>query len=326
MSQQKQPPGETRPPNGANKAPAASAGVLNSADIEREIDNQRLMRGADKNLIQACSYDMRIGTIFKDGRPITGPQTQGNEVQVQPGEIISLFTQEELALPADIMATAFAINSMSSQGLLVLNPGHVDPGFVGPLTVRAINIRKTPKAINLGTKIFTVIFERLPTPTPTPYNRNVSRQEREIEFNAMDLEQNPKSLTSLVFEGKDHPFITAEAVDEKIRNYVTGEKVNRQIISGADVDNRIKDFVTAEKVDSQIRNYWATWVIFVASLIAAVAAIIAVWQGFTKDKSNQAFPTPTPSVQSSVPPDNRGGNASSPAASPLGSPSRNTNQ
>lgn len=316
MSQQTLPPRESRP---ATDAIAPPAGVLNSAAIEREIDNQRLIRGADKSLIQACSYDMRIGTIFKAGRPITGPQTQGNEVQVEPGEIISLFTQEELDLPADIMATAFAINSMSSQGLLVLNPGHVDPGFVGPLTVRAINIRKTAKAINLGTKIFTVIFERLPDPTPKPYNKNVSRQEREIEFNAMDLEQNPKSLTSLIFEGKDHPFITAEAVDEKIRNYVTGEKVSRQIISAADVDNKIKDFVTTEKVDSQIRNYWATWVIFVASLIAAIAAVIAVWQGFTKDKPSQSLsPTPAQTVQSPTPPENRQGNNSSPATSPIG--------
>src|SRR6185437_8683197 len=113
------------------------SGPLTYDDIANELAHKRLIIGGELSCVEACSYDMRVGTIFRDGSRISGAKGQ---VILQPGDIVSLFTLEELNLPADIAATAFAINAMSSEGLLVLNPGHVDPGFRGPLTVKAINI------------------------------------------------------------------------------------------------------------------------------------------------------------------------------------------
>lgn len=139
-----------------------------------------------------------------------------------PGGIISLFTLEELDLPDDIAATAFAMNVMSSEGVLVLNPGHVDPGFRGPLTVRIINIRATPKALVFGTPIFTVIFERLPKPTRRGYRANKPRTEREIAFEATDVEQNPKTLLGLLNAGDERPLMTPQEVDRRImKHWVT---------------------------------------------------------------------------------------------------------
>src|SRR5260370_600345 len=83
--------------------------------------NNRLIIGGDAKYVEACSYDMRVGTIFREGLRIKGLQ---NQTILQPGDIVSLFTMEELDLPPDVAATAFALNAMSSQGILVLNPGH----------------------------------------------------------------------------------------------------------------------------------------------------------------------------------------------------------
>lgn len=110
-------------------------GILPAGEILEFIKRKELIKDAVEENVQGCSYDLRIGTIFKDGRIIKGEQGAGDQVLLEPGEIISLFTLEELLLPNDITATAFAINALSSQGLLVLNPGHVDPGYHGPLTV-----------------------------------------------------------------------------------------------------------------------------------------------------------------------------------------------
>jgi deoxycytidine triphosphate deaminase len=99
-----------------------SQGILTKQDIENKIDNGSLILHASKNQIQACSYDLRIGTIFRDGNK------SQDSVTVEPGEIISLLTEEELKIPNNMMATVFAINGKSSEGLLVLNPGHIDPG------------------------------------------------------------------------------------------------------------------------------------------------------------------------------------------------------
>jgi deoxycytidine triphosphate deaminase len=195
------------------------SGILTYEDIAVELANKRLIIDGDAKYVEACSYDMRVGTIFREGLRVKGPQGQ---VILQPGDIVSLFTMEELDLPADIAATAFALNAMSSQGILVLNPGHIDPGYKGPLTVRAINLRATPKAIDVGTRIFTVIFERLPKPTGRPYPPIPGdKEDRELKFNSIDVEQNPQSMARLVMLGKDRPLMTGDEVDRRIREHWT---------------------------------------------------------------------------------------------------------
>src|ERR1700738_3518011 len=182
------------------------SGILTYDDIVEELKHGRLITKGEVRYVEACSYDLRVGTIFREGLPIKG---EPGQAILQPGDIVSLFTLEELDLPDDIAATAFAINAMSSQGILVLNPGHIDPGFKGPLTVRAINLRATSKPIDLGARVFTVIFERLPKSTsrPSPAIAD-SRQERENKFSEMDVAQNPHSIARLVMLGKDKPLMT----------------------------------------------------------------------------------------------------------------------
>jgi hypothetical protein len=155
-----------------------------------------------------------------------------------------MFTLEELELPSDMCATAFAMNEQSSRGLLVLNAGHVDPGYTGPLTVKALNLRKVPLALSRGDKIFTVTFERLPLATTQPYTRNRSRDDLERQFNKTDVEVSPRSIAELVTTAPGAPFPTRLEVRELIR------------------------------------DHWASrWSLFL-SFIAAVAAIVAAIQAF----------------------------------------------
>jgi deoxycytidine triphosphate deaminase len=198
-----------------------ASGILTGEDIWEEIENGRLIKYAIREGVQACSYDLRIGTIFSESKILrkSSPEQDPDPVILGPGGIISLFTWEELELPDDISATAFAMNVMSSQGVLVLNPGHVDPGFRGALTVRIINVRATSKALLFGTPIFTVIFQRLPKATNRPYNSNKPRAEREIAFKAIDVEQNPKTLLRLLKAGDEKPLMTPEEIDRRITKH-----------------------------------------------------------------------------------------------------------
>jgi deoxycytidine triphosphate deaminase len=198
----------------------SNQGILTDQDIAAEISAGRLIKSGLPEYIEACSYDLRAGTIFQRGKIIKGAD---DYVVLEPGDIISLFTLEELSLPADMTATVFPINSMSSQGLLVLNPGHIDPGFSGPLTVRAINLRSTPQTIDIKNPIFTVIFERLPKPVTKPYNERhtliTDRDKLERAFKSTDLQQNPLSMGRLVMLGKDRPLMTGDEVDRRIRDH-----------------------------------------------------------------------------------------------------------
>jgi PPOX class probable F420-dependent enzyme len=48
--------------------------ILSSQDIEAYVDEGKLIVNVRKENIQACSYDLRIGTIFKDGQIISNEQ------------------------------------------------------------------------------------------------------------------------------------------------------------------------------------------------------------------------------------------------------------
>lgn len=69
--------------------------ILTYDEIVNEINNNRLITGGDVRFVEACSYDMRVGTIFREGPPIKGQQGQAI---LHPGDIVSLFTLEELSL------------------------------------------------------------------------------------------------------------------------------------------------------------------------------------------------------------------------------------
>jgi len=228
------------------------------------IEQGDLIRYGEIKQIQPCSYDFRVGTIFRDGQVINSTHAKArDQFLIQPGEIVSILTLEELKLPADIAGSAFAMNDQSSNGLLVLNPGHVDPGYDGPLTVKALNIRRVPMAISREMNIFTVVFERLSDAADPPYGKTKQRADRERDFNARDVEIAPKSLSELIVLSKDAPF------------------PNRQ------------------EVREMIANHWMSYLSIGLSVVAAIASIIAAYFAARPNQPielNKPAPTPTPSV------------------------------
>lgn len=194
-------------------------GILGKDEICALINSGTLVKGANKSNLRGASYDMTVGIIFVDGE-IRRSSDGAFSHTVRAGGVINIFTTEELDLPSDIVATAFAINQMSSRGFLVLNPGHVDPGFKGALTVKALNVRKVPYVVQSGDPVFTVVFERLSTPT-IPYSHNQRPEERERLFNKEIVETSCNSFSDLVLLDPDGPYPSREQVREEIRNHWT---------------------------------------------------------------------------------------------------------
>jgi deoxycytidine triphosphate deaminase len=131
--------------------------LANSADLlgsDFEIKN-----------IKGSSYDLRIGTIYKKGEIYSEnhPNDSISFIKIKPSEIVTMLTLEVVNIPPNMVATVFAINRMSSKGLLILNPGHIDPGFKGPISICAINLSKEPFKLSLGDDIFTIVFSELDT-------------------------------------------------------------------------------------------------------------------------------------------------------------------
>jgi len=231
-----------------------AAGILCRADIEKLIreGEPKLIAGYDPDGLQPCSYDLRIGTIFRDGQIINESSVDASKrITLEPGEIVSLLTLEEVNLPSSIAATAFPINSQSREGFMVLNPGHVDPGFRGPLSVKAINLRKAPLTIGREDKVFTIIFEKLPKETPE-YTGNQSRRRREAEYNKKDLEVAPKTLSEVIRLDRQCPFALRE---------------------------QVKDFRTEGEIRALIQRHWMSLLTMIIAILALIVSVTGT--GFT---------------------------------------------
>jgi len=259
------------PSNTGPIVPPKDAGILTREDIIAEIAAGRLMVNGTPDNAEPASYDLTIGTIFRDGQVIEASHpSAGTPVLLEPGEVISMYTKERLNLGNDIAGTVYARNGQSSKGLLVLNPGHIDPGFKGRVTVRAINLRKTKLPITLNDKIFTIVFERLPKPTARGYPDPSQTEDAETRsFNEQDLQVSPENLAKLVTLAPHAPYLTAQEVDEKIRN---------------------APYLSAEEVDRKIRSNWATVLVFIFTAVAAVTGIAAVYLA-VRDTNKKEVPT-----------------------------------
>ena len=114
--------------------------------------------------IQPSSLDLTIGGIFVPGAKrnepgaVTSPR---RELYLRTGETAVVTTAEKLRVPRDLGGIGFPPSHVSFQGLLMTNPGHVDPGYVGRMRFTVINMGKSPYRLKKGDVIVTVLFIRV---------------------------------------------------------------------------------------------------------------------------------------------------------------------
>jgi dCTP deaminase len=114
--------------------------------------------------IQPASLDLRVGEIVVPEIPdgAWGSATRpASEYNLRPGETAVVQTRETFQLPGNCAGIAFPPDSMSKNGLLMTNPGHVDPGYHGKLKFTLINMGKTEALLKVGEPIATLLLIRL---------------------------------------------------------------------------------------------------------------------------------------------------------------------
>jgi deoxycytidine triphosphate deaminase len=117
--------------------------------------------------IQACSVDLHIGKIFIPGKSGKEEGSQDSPLDLHTlecGQTAVVSTLEDLCLPHDIAAIGFPPNRISVQGILMTNPGHIDPGYSGPMRFTIINMGKTHFVLRREDPIVTLLFMKLPQP------------------------------------------------------------------------------------------------------------------------------------------------------------------
>lgn len=114
--------------------------------------------------VQASSLDLHVGQILvpkmEQGKPGSVAKPL-EELALKLGHTVVVVTQEELRLPNRIGAFGFPPARLSSRGLLMTNPGHVDPGFHGPMRFTVMNIGTEDITLRRGDPIVTLLLLRL---------------------------------------------------------------------------------------------------------------------------------------------------------------------
>ena len=100
-----------------------------------------------------ASYDMRVA----------------QNATLWPNETTLLSTLEHIRMPIDLIAHVRDKSTWARKGLSFKNT-HIDPGFIGYITLEAVNQTNRPIEIKIGMPIVQLVFELLDEPTEQPYN------------------------------------------------------------------------------------------------------------------------------------------------------------
>lgn len=128
---------------------------------------------AANSRIQPASVDLTIGDIFlpemyEDQKGSI--QNPFHYYDLRSGHTAIVQTKEELDLPSDLAAIGFPPSRVSSRGLLMTNPGHVDPGYKGRMKFTVINMGRESYPLKTGDMIVTLLFFRLDPPAKKSFS------------------------------------------------------------------------------------------------------------------------------------------------------------
>ncbi|NND77870.1 MAG: hypothetical protein HKN39_06775 [Flavobacteriales bacterium] len=212
----------------------------------------------NKEKLRGSSYDLRVGTVFnKNGNSkdkLYSYQNEKHDVvyEVAPSQIVMMLTQEEVYIPKNLCGTVYARNQESSKGFLILNPGHIDPGFSGPISICAINLSNVVKYITLGESMFTLLLHELDNETSQPYrgvifNRPDNKEYNRKEYEIKKFKENASLLSPGIFD----------------------------LMTLTDYEPYLKKIIW--EVMKPIRDKYLKMIITFISVIAAISVIYNIW-------------------------------------------------
>jgi dUTPase len=96
-----------------------------------------------------------------------GANNPRTSLTLKQGQTALIETLEKVTLPADVIAIAFPPAGVTIKGLLMINPGLVDPGYDGPLRCTVINMGREPYFLDRKSRILRLVLFRLARPPAT---------------------------------------------------------------------------------------------------------------------------------------------------------------
>lgn len=137
--------------------------VLLSDEIEALCQPKfRMIDPFERAMLRPASYRLRVGEQYWKGNKMgtLGSESGQTEVQISPGEMVVLRTQETINLPRYVIARWNMKTDLVYKGLLWVGGPQVDPGWVGHLQCPIYNLSNQPVTLRLGDPFAIMDFER----------------------------------------------------------------------------------------------------------------------------------------------------------------------
>ncbi|HWY69472.1 MAG TPA: hypothetical protein VNX88_12455 [Terriglobales bacterium] len=137
-----------------------------------EIKSNGLVEESDEKLFRASTYDLSVGDIV----PAEAEITENSKYSLPPGGIVRVVSREILRLPETITGHVLLKNELCTRGVLAINIGVVDPGFIGPISSTLINFGRGNFVVEKGTPFLRVSFHRCPASPKAKASQKYDRE------------------------------------------------------------------------------------------------------------------------------------------------------
>ncbi|MDP5460065.1 hypothetical protein [Alishewanella sp. SMS8] len=148
--------------------------LLSNKTIRNEISADRIFKlncghkalsDADF-IVKSSSVDLTIGKIYEPSNDKVRNQQQLQDLatydtKLKPGDTLLIEVNEKFNLSNNIGGIVFPPNSLSKEGVIMTNPGHIDPGYKGLITVCLVNMGKDDVRLKAGDVIARLLLVRL---------------------------------------------------------------------------------------------------------------------------------------------------------------------
>jgi deoxycytidine triphosphate deaminase len=213
--------------NSVNVRRFPRGGVLSDQDIREmvkkfpdfiAVDSRPInFDGEEKDSLTPCGVDLTIGKIYAyKEKKIEEKSEKGQTLRLPAGGYAHIESKEKFNMPDNIMGFLVQRNSFSERGLLMLNAGHVDPGWKGNgcLTLDIVNLSDEPIDLIVGEhRPFSIIFQYMNTSTKMPTEAIPEEERRHKALGR--LERSPRTLFSTYSKELEEKFVTSDQVDTK---------------------------------------------------------------------------------------------------------------
>jgi len=259
----------------ANRFP----GVITAPELIRRMNAGLLIRNVRRvdgqPDVQPASYDLTAGrAVWTDPKSGDKPGERRELIYdpalpekpfmvLQPGQMMSIITREEILMPPDLCGTVFSKNKLALNAIFAFNAGHVDPGFEGPIVIRLINLGRNSFTVTLGDRIFTIVFQTLADGDPS--DQLLTRPAITMDETVSQVRHFADiALSNALFD------LYADSIARRLDDHRT------EIISKLREDLS-KDFVRKEGFGAFLLKWgWARFLV-ILGVIAATVAIVKNW-------------------------------------------------